>query len=138
LLESFTNKYNGGVNTSDFGPLFGPLLVSCLIFTTDNDSMKLSDSMKQRHNVFAQCTRDYHKNVFITDVSKEIDALISIIECMDGVDNASQLADCVATVFALNIDVVVQPNHEDILHHFNVGSLTNICTLKYHSTILSS
>ena len=43
-------------------------------------------------------------------VFDELDAFITIGECVDVIHNTSQLSDCVATIFVVVINVVVQPN----------------------------
>ncbi len=69
-------------------------------------------------------TRDYHADFITADVSYEIDALINISKRVDTVDNTLQLSDCIAVIGVVVVDVIVQPDQENVLYHLDVGPST--------------
>jgi hypothetical protein len=51
---------------------------------------------------------------------QEFDALFTIVEGVYRVNGTPQLAEGVAAVIAVTINVVVQPDQENILYHWHV------------------
>jgi hypothetical protein len=53
--------------------------------------------------------------------------LVTIAKGVDVIHDTAELDDGVATIFVVVVNITVQPNEKDILHHFDVGPSMSTC-----------
>jgi hypothetical protein len=56
-----------------------------------------------------------------------VDALFTICEGVDGIDGTPEMSDGIATIRAVVINFLVQPDQQNILDHLNIDSLSWHC-----------
>jgi hypothetical protein len=65
-----------------------------------------------------------HTGLFVAHAVEKVDAFITVGKYTNGINDTSKFANSVATIGAGFVDVIVQPNQKDILHHWTIDSAT--------------